>query len=163
MSSTGALLQKFGARRSDRPATPPQEGRGVEMSPPVARQAEPRPQGGRRCSAADAKSTPGTTLRDKAEALIVRGKEQGYLTPDDIRSTFQDLEAEPDQIPRVFAAFQDLAGCCRTAGDADGGVDEAPRDCRSGASTGWPGHPLGLIRPVGRAGWPFGPGCTRWR
>src|SRR5712692_12106392 len=108
MSSTGALLQKFGARRSDRPAPPPQEGRGVEMSPPVARQAEPRPQGGRRCSAADAKTTPGTTLRDKAEALIVRGKEQGYLTPDEIRSTFPDLEAEPDQIPRVFAAFQDL-------------------------------------------------------
>ncbi len=40
--------------------------------------------------------------------MIVRGKEQGYLTPDEIRSTFLDLEAEPDQIPRVFAAFQDL-------------------------------------------------------
>jgi len=40
--------------------------------------------------------------------LIVRGKEQGYLTPDEIWSTFPELEAEPDQIPRVFAAFQDL-------------------------------------------------------
>ncbi len=78
------------------------------MSPPVARQAEPRPRGGRRRSAAGAKTRPGTTLGDKAEALIVRGKEQGYLTPDEIRSTFPELEAEPDQIPRIFAAFQDL-------------------------------------------------------
>ena len=46
------------------------------------------------------------TLIDTAEALIVRGKDQGYLTPDDIRSTFPDLRA--DQIPRVFAAFQEL-------------------------------------------------------
>ncbi len=30
------------------------------------------------------------------------------MTPDAIRSTFPDLEAEPDQIPRIFAAFQDL-------------------------------------------------------
>jgi RNA polymerase primary sigma factor len=46
------------------------------------------------------------TLIDSAEALIVRGKEQGYLTPDDIRSTFPDLQA--DRVPRVFAAFQEL-------------------------------------------------------
>ncbi len=82
------------------------------MSSPVARQAEPVPRGGRRRSAADAKATPGTTRGDKAEELIVRGKEQGYLTPDEVRSTFLDLEAEPDQIPRVFAAFQDLRGHC---------------------------------------------------
>jgi len=47
-------------------------------------------------------------LTDNAEALIVRGKEQGYLTPDDIKSTFSDLKAESDQIRRVFAAFQEL-------------------------------------------------------
>jgi Sigma-70 factor, region 1.1 len=47
-------------------------------------------------------------LTDNAKALIVRGKEQGYLTPDDIQSTFPDLKAESDQIPRVFAAFRDL-------------------------------------------------------
>jgi RNA polymerase primary sigma factor len=46
------------------------------------------------------------TLIDTAEALIVRGKEQGYLTPDDIRSTFPDLQA--DRVRRVFAAFQEL-------------------------------------------------------
>jgi len=50
--------------------------------------------------------------------LIVRGKEQGYLTPDDIWSAFPDLEAEPEQISRVFAAFQDL-GIEVTDGEKD--------------------------------------------
>ena len=65
-----------------------------------------RPQGGGRPSVADAKTRRGVTLIDTVEALIVRGKEQGYLTPDDIWSTFSDLQA--DGIPRVFAAFQEL-------------------------------------------------------
>ena len=70
--------------------------------------AETRPRGGGRRSVADAKTRCGAVLTDNAEALIVRGKEQGYLTPDDIQSTFPDLKAESDQIPRVFAAFQEL-------------------------------------------------------
>src|SRR3982074_8343 len=40
-----------------------------------------------------------------AEQLIVKGKEQGYLTPDDILQGFPEIEAEPDQIFRIFAAF----------------------------------------------------------
>ena len=80
-------------------------------------QAETRPKGGRR-GVADAKTKRGTTFTDNAEALIVRGKEQGSLTPDDIRSTFPELEAESDQIPRVFAAFQDL-GIEVTDGEKD--------------------------------------------
>jgi RNA polymerase primary sigma factor len=72
----------------------------------VPRKAETRPQGSGRASVAAAKSRRGVTLIDPAEALIVRGKEQGYLTPDDIRSTFPGLQA--DRIPRVFAAFQEL-------------------------------------------------------
>ena len=70
--------------------------------------AETRPRGGARRSVADAKTRRGATLTDSAEALIVRGKEQGYLTPDEIQSTFPDLKAESDQMPRVFAAFQEL-------------------------------------------------------
>jgi RNA polymerase primary sigma factor len=50
--------------------------------------------------------------------LIVRGKEQGYLTPHEIRSTLRDLDAEPDQLARVFAAFQDL-GIEVTDGEKD--------------------------------------------
>jgi RNA polymerase primary sigma factor len=72
----------------------------------VPRKAETRPQGSGRLRVAAAKSRRGVTLIDPAEALIVRGKEQGYLTADDIRSTFPDLQA--DRIPRVFAAFQEL-------------------------------------------------------
>lgn len=72
----------------------------------MPRKAETRPQGSGRPSVAAAKTRRGVTLIDPAEALIVRGKEQGYLTPDDIRSTFPDLQA--DRIPRVFAAFQEL-------------------------------------------------------
>ena len=68
--------------------------------------AETRPQGGGRPSVADAKTRRGVTLIDTVEALIVRGKEHGYLTPDDIWSAFPDLQA--DRIPRVFAAFQEL-------------------------------------------------------
>ncbi len=84
----------------------------------MPRKAETRPRGGGRRSVADATTKRRATLTDNAEALIVRGKEQGYLTPDDIRSTFPDLEAEPDQIPRVFAAFQDL-GIEVTDGEKD--------------------------------------------
>jgi RNA polymerase primary sigma factor len=82
----------------------------------VPRKAETRPQGSSRSSVAAAKSRRGVTLIDPAEALIVRGKEQGYLTPDDIRSTFPDLQA--DRIPRVFAAFQEL-GIKVTADEKD--------------------------------------------
>ncbi len=41
-----------------------------------------------------------------AEQLIVKGKEQGYLTPDDILQGFPEIDAEPDQIFRIFAAFK---------------------------------------------------------
>jgi RNA polymerase primary sigma factor len=74
----------------------------------VPGKAETRPRRRGRGSVADAKTRCGAVLTDNAEALIVRGKEQGYLTPDDIKSTFPDLKAESDQIPRVFAAFQEL-------------------------------------------------------
>src|SRR6266849_976843 len=43
-----------------------------------------------------------------AEQLIVRGKEQGYLTPDDILQGFPEIEGEPDQIFRIFAAFKEI-------------------------------------------------------
>src|SRR5487761_1661617 len=43
-----------------------------------------------------------------AGQLIVKGKEQGYLTPDDILQGFPEIEAEPDQIFRIFAAFKEI-------------------------------------------------------
>jgi RNA polymerase primary sigma factor len=43
-----------------------------------------------------------------AEQLIVRGKEQGYLTADDILQGFPKIEAEPDQIVLIFSAFTEI-------------------------------------------------------
>src|SRR5258708_11575137 len=45
---------------------------------------------------------PYTTL---FRSLIVKGKEQGYLTPDDVMGAFPEMEAEPEQVFRVFNAF----------------------------------------------------------
>ena len=53
-----------------------------------------------------------------AEHLIVKGKEQGYLTPDDILRGFPEIEAEPDQIFRIFAAFKET-GIEVTDGEKD--------------------------------------------
>ena len=43
-----------------------------------------------------------------AEALIRKGHEHGYLTPDDILASFTGLEAEPEQLFRIFAAFKEM-------------------------------------------------------
>ncbi len=54
----------------------------------------------------------GSTLEEElmqaAEALIVKGKEHGYLTPDDILESFPQTEAESDQVFRIFAAFNEI-------------------------------------------------------
>ena len=53
-------------------------------------------------------STLEAELTQAAEALIVKGKERGYLTPDEILESFPETEAEPDQVCRIFAAFNDI-------------------------------------------------------
>jgi RNA polymerase primary sigma factor len=53
-----------------------------------------------------------------AEQLIVKGKEQGYLTPDDILQGFPEIDAEPDQIFRIFTAFKEI-GIEVTDGEKD--------------------------------------------
>ena len=63
-----------------------------------------------------------------AEALIVHGKEQGYLSPDDILQAFHDLEADPENLVRVFAVFREM-GIEVTDGDRDfDTVDEIDDD-----------------------------------
>ena len=57
-------------------------------------------------------------LMGVAEQLIVKGKEQGYLTPDDILQGFPEIDAEPDQIFRIFAAFKEI-GIEVTDGEKD--------------------------------------------
>ncbi|MDQ6747889.1 MAG: sigma-70 family RNA polymerase sigma factor, partial [Candidatus Dormibacteraeota bacterium] len=43
-----------------------------------------------------------------AEILVVKGKEAGFLSPDDILTAFPSMEAEPDQIFRIFNAFKEI-------------------------------------------------------
>jgi RNA polymerase sigma factor RpoD, C-terminal domain/RNA polymerase sigma factor, sigma-70 family len=66
--------------------------------------------------------SPANRLADElisvAEQLIVKGKEQGYLTPDDILQGFPEIEAEREQIFPVFAAFKEI-GIEVTAGEKD--------------------------------------------
>ncbi len=65
---------------------------------------------------------PERTFEDElmavAEHLIVKGKEQGYLTPDDILQGFPEIDAEPDQIFRIFAEFKEI-GIEVTDGEKD--------------------------------------------
>ena len=73
-----------------------------------------KPSGG----AALATPNPGDHLVVAAEALIVRGKEQGYLTPDDVLTGFPEIEAEPDHLERIFQLFRDM-GIEVSDGDRD--------------------------------------------
>ena len=43
-----------------------------------------------------------------AEQLILKGKEQGYLTPNEILDPFPELDADPDQLERLFALFREM-------------------------------------------------------
>src|SRR3982074_2624992 len=43
-----------------------------------------------------------------AEASICKGKEQGFLSPDDILAGFPDVELDPDQLFRIFNVFRDM-------------------------------------------------------
>jgi RNA polymerase primary sigma factor len=43
-----------------------------------------------------------------AESLIVKGKELGYLLPDNILEAFPEVEAEPDEVLRVIQVFEEM-------------------------------------------------------
>src|SRR5438874_6106111 len=43
-----------------------------------------------------------------AEALIVKRKEQGILSPDDVLAGFPELELDPEQLFRIFNVFRDM-------------------------------------------------------
>jgi RNA polymerase primary sigma factor len=57
-------------------------------------------------------------LTHQAETLIIKGKEQGYLTPDDVLQAFPEMEAEPEQVFRIFTAFKEM-GIEVTDGEKD--------------------------------------------
>jgi RNA polymerase primary sigma factor len=63
-------------------------------------------------------ASPTELVTSAAEQLIVKGKEQGFLTPDDVLASFPDIDAEPDKLERIFAAFTDM-GIAVSDGDRD--------------------------------------------
>ena len=73
-------------------------------------------------AAASASSPSGVLAPDPlvvaAEGLIVRGKEAGYLTPDDVLAAFPEIDVEPDHLERIFHAFREM-GIEVTDGDKD--------------------------------------------
>jgi RNA polymerase primary sigma factor len=62
-----------------------------------------------------------------AEQLILKGKEQGYLSPNEILEPFPELDADPDQMERLFALFRDM-GIAVTDGDKDFDAEETDED-----------------------------------
>jgi RNA polymerase primary sigma factor len=58
-----------------------------------------------------------------AEQLILKGKEQGFLTPNEILDPFPELDADPDQLERLFALFREM-GIAVTDGDKDFEAEE---------------------------------------
>src|SRR6202167_6072687 len=57
-------------------------------------------------------------LVSAAEALIIKGKDHGYLTPDDILAAFPEIDVEPDHLERIFHVFRAM-GIEVSDGDKD--------------------------------------------
>ncbi len=70
------------------------------------------PQCARRAKAAGRAQIQVSTGPDElvaiAEALIVRGKEQGFLTPTEVVDAFGEIDAEPDDLERIFDLFRGM-------------------------------------------------------
>jgi RNA polymerase primary sigma factor len=62
-----------------------------------------------------------------AEQLILKGKEQGFLAPNEIIEPFPELDADPDQMERLFVIFREM-GIVVSDGDKDFDAEEADDD-----------------------------------
>jgi RNA polymerase primary sigma factor len=63
-------------------------------------------------------------LVQSAEALILKGKDQGYLAPDDVMKAFPSIEGNADGFVRVAAAFQEMGIAVTADGEAEQEEDE---------------------------------------
>jgi RNA polymerase primary sigma factor len=59
-----------------------------------------------------------------AEALILKGKDQGYLSPDDVMKAFPSIEGNADGFVRVAAVFQEMGISVTADGEAEQDADE---------------------------------------
>jgi RNA polymerase primary sigma factor len=58
-------------------------------------------------------------LVQSAEGLILKGKDQGYLSPDDIMKAFPMIEGNADGFVRVAAAFQEIGISVTADGESE--------------------------------------------
>jgi RNA polymerase primary sigma factor len=65
-----------------------------------------------------------------AESLIVRGKEHGVVTPDQVFTSFPDIEADPDDLERIFNALRDM-GIAVSDGERDADPVEDVEDAEA--------------------------------
>jgi RNA polymerase primary sigma factor len=72
--------------------------------------------------AAVASRTADDEVVHAAEILIILGKEQGRLPPDDVLQGLPVIEAEPDQLERVFEVFREMG---IEVSDSDGDAEHA--------------------------------------
>jgi RNA polymerase primary sigma factor len=97
---------------------------------------------------------PVDTLAAAAEALVIRGREQGFLTPDDVLASFPEIDAEPDHLERIFAVFRDM-GIDVSDGDRDFAtvdeIDEATAAIAEAADGASLDDPVRMyLREIGR-------------
>jgi RNA polymerase primary sigma factor len=59
-----------------------------------------------------------------AEALILKGKDQGYLSPDDVMKALPSIEGNADGFVRVVTVFQEMGISVTADGEAEQDVDE---------------------------------------
>jgi RNA polymerase primary sigma factor len=59
-----------------------------------------------------------------AEAQILKGKDQGYLSPDDVMKAFPTIEGNADGFVRVAAVFQEMGIQVTADGEAEADPDE---------------------------------------
>jgi RNA polymerase primary sigma factor len=70
-----------------------------------------------------------------AEILVIRGKEQGRLTPDEVLLTLPVIRADADQVERVFQVFREMGiEVSDGDGDGDGDADEGEPDAEGVAT-----------------------------
>jgi hypothetical protein len=62
-------------------------------------------------------------LVGRAEALILRGRDQGVLTPAELIAAFPEIESDPDGLSRVAEAFQAMG--IAVADDSDEELESA--------------------------------------
>src|SRR5258708_26591232 len=78
-----------------------------------------------------AKITVTTTAADEmvpvAEGLIIRGKEQGFLSPSEVVDAFGEIDADPDELERIFDVFRAM-GVDISDGERDFETDAEEED-----------------------------------